>query len=373
MQRRIPLLAAGLLLSGCRSHAPLRLGIVLDQDGERGAALAAADVNAAGGIRHRLLELRALRGSAVSTAARMALAGANSLVSDPSILAVVGHTNSNASLAAAQVYNEHHTVQIAPTTTTPLYSDAGKYSFRLVASDVHQAAFLANVLLSKPGQRIAVLYVNDDYGRALDASVADHLAANGVTAAYESPFGEGGAFTDADDLARAVARSHPTVLLWLGRSRELAVLMPILHSLVPKLDVLASDGFAGVASESGRVGALVGVKYVRLLDLENPTDGIRALRQRYEREWHELPTDQGILAYEAVQVLARAIAEAGADREAIRTYLSQLGTTRPPIQALAGPVTFDAKGDPPPRYYLAEVTATGPRPVPVPSTGGINR
>src|SRR5205807_47995 len=137
------------------------------------------DINDAGGVRGRPLELRLMLGQ-VSTAAQMALTAAESLASDPKVLAVVGHTNSSASLAAAHVYNEHHVVQIAPTTTTPLYSEAGDYSFRMVASDVYQGRFLANLVLAIPGQRVAVLYVNDDYGRALHAATMDRLSASGV-------------------------------------------------------------------------------------------------------------------------------------------------------------------------------------------------
>ncbi|HEY5440566.1 MAG TPA: ABC transporter substrate-binding protein, partial [Gemmatimonadaceae bacterium] len=112
----MPLLAAGTLAVGCDRAGPYRIGVVLDDDGFRAASLAAEQVNADGGINGHRLELRNI-GGAGSTKARVALETAERLATDPNILAVVGHTNSSASLAASQVYNMRHVAQIAPTST----------------------------------------------------------------------------------------------------------------------------------------------------------------------------------------------------------------------------------------------------------------
>jgi branched-chain amino acid transport system substrate-binding protein len=355
--------AIGLLLIGCGSSQPVRIGIVLDADGERGAASAVAEINASGGVRGRLLELRALHGFA-STLAKDALEAADSLARDDAVVAVVGHTNSSASLAAAQIYNEQRIVQIAPTSTTPLYSEVGQYSFRLAASDIHQGAFLAKVLAGTgEDDRTAVLYVNDDYGRALHRAFVSELSARGVVPVYEAPYGDGPSFIDADQLARAVGRARPRTLVWLGRAPELTVLLPKLRQLVPNLSVLASDGFAGLPSETGEIRELVGVRYVRFLDLETSSGPLQKLLGEYQRRWGEQATDQAVLSYEAVKLIAAAIQEVGPDREAIRGYLSELGSTRAALVGVTGPLAFDERGDPMPVYYLAEVTTRGSRTV----------
>jgi len=364
MRRFLCLLTTALLGVGCGSPPPLRIGIVLDGDGERGATLAANDVNGSGGIGGRHLELRILRGLS-STSAKVALTAAESLVSDPTILGVVGHTNSSASLAGAQVYNEHHLVQIAPTTTAPLYSEAGRYSFRLVASDVHQGEFLARLVLADPTRpRVALVYVDDDYGRALHGTVTRGLSARGITAVYEAPYSEGEGFTDIDEFAHAIARSRPGLLVWLGRAPELRNLLPKLRAAVPRIRVLASDGFSGPGMLIDSTHSIIGVRYVRFLDLGNPTPAVRALRKRFEINWAgEEFTDQYLMGYQGVRLLAEAIRAGGDNREAIRQYLSELGSTRPPFPGIAGPIAFDAHGDPNPSYYLAEVTVDGSKAV----------
>ena len=135
------------------------------------------EINARGGINGHPLELRSV-GGAGSFKASVALHTATILATDPAVLAVIGHTNSSASLAASQVYNGRHVVQLAPTSTAPLYSDAGPYSFRLAGSDEHQGVFLANHVLALPGRpRTAVVFVNDDYGRPLHDIIVSRLRA----------------------------------------------------------------------------------------------------------------------------------------------------------------------------------------------------
>src|ERR1700741_12381 len=86
---RAPALLLGLplLCAACAREEPVRLGVVMGERGIAGARLAAADVNAAGGIDGRPLELEIVSGSGVE--ARPAIAAAERLAADPKVLAVV--------------------------------------------------------------------------------------------------------------------------------------------------------------------------------------------------------------------------------------------------------------------------------------------
>jgi len=141
-------------------------------------------------------------------------------------------------------------------------------------------------------------------------------------------------------------------------------LLPKLRAAVPRIRVLASDGFSGPGTLIDSTHSIIGVRYVRFLDLGNPTPAVRALRARFDRNWGAVEfTDQYLMGYQGVRLLAEAIRSGGNNREAIRQYLSELGSTRPPFPGIAGPITFDAHGDPVPSYHLAEVTADGSKAV----------
>ncbi|MDB4893068.1 MAG: putative amino acid transporter substrate binding protein [Gemmatimonadetes bacterium] len=352
---RAATLAVVALMPACDRKAPYTFGVVLDQDGMRGAQMAMEEINAHGGINGHALKLRYV-GGAGSTKARLALETASVLAADPSVLAVIGHTNSSASLAASQVYNAQHVVQIAPTSSAPIYSDAGPYSFRLVGSDLHQGVFVANQVLARtPRPRTAVMFVNDDYGRPLHEIFVRQLQTGGFAPVYDSPYIEGDANTDLTEVVDALTRAHPDLLVWIGRAYDYVRLQPMLKKALPKLVIMATDGFSGGTVAVDTTHLLDGVSHVRLVDTHRKDVGLQRLRARYEREHWSEPSDQAVLSYDAVLVLADAVRNAGAEREAIRDWLSLVGRGHPAVQGLSGPIAFTADGDREPQYFLEEI------------------
>jgi branched-chain amino acid transport system substrate-binding protein len=69
-----------------------------------------------------------------------------------------------------------------------------------------------------------------------------------------------------------------------------------------------------------------------------------AFRAKFRRE----PDSSAATAYDAVQLIARALREGSTSRSAIREYLEQVGRNggSPALAGVSGPVAFDANGDP---------------------------
>lgn len=347
------------LVAACRDTRPYVVGVVLASEGEQGARLALEHINASGGVRGRPLEARNFSG-AYNSGARVALQVAESLSRDPRVVAVIGHTNSSASLAAAQVYNEQHVAQIAPTTTAPLYSQAGPYSFRLVASDEHQARFLADQVMAKSGARIAIVYVNDDYGRALHMMLDGALAQREVRPVYEGSYVEDDTANGAAELIGTIAAARPTILVWLGRASEFKRIAARLRADLPTVEVIASDGFGGSAVESDSGGLFDGVRYVRMVDVDRADTALQRVRAEYGKLGRGDLPDQAALAYDAVLLVAQAIREVGPDRERIRDWLARLGTDHPAYPGITGPLSFQRLGDRTPSYVLVTPRARRP-------------
>lgn len=343
--------SAAILLLGCANSHEYRIGIVLGSEGALAAKLAVEELNAAGGPK---IGLRVL-GGAYGSSAQIALQGAESLSVDPEILAIVGHANSSASLAASQVYNARHVVQLAPTTTSPLYSQAGPYSYRLAPSDAHQAQFLAEQIKDSETRRTAVVYVNDDYGRSLRRLFLAELAKRGVTPVYQGLYSE--EEKDGVELERALVAARPTLLVWLGREPFFSLISKDLRAALPGLRILASDGFGGRGAMLNSDSQLDGVRYVRLVNVDESSPVMRQLRDRYKEAGGGELTDQAVLAYDATKMLGTAIHEAGPDREAIRKWMHSLGRTRAPFMGASGAITFSEAGDRPPNYVLVALGA----------------
>lgn len=334
----------------------MRIGIVVGEDGLIGAKFAEDSINRAGGIRGRPLELVVFSGQWL-TSAEAALRAADSLMRVPGVLAVVGHANSSASLAASQVYNSSRVVQIAPNSTSALYRAAGPYSYRLVGSDARQAAFLVDELRRRGAPRTAVFFVNDDYGRPLRDSVVRHAAAARVPIVLETPYSELETFADSATVIAQLVRSRPEMILWLGRALDLRRVLGAARAHLSQLPVLASDGIGVLCCVRDSMRrALDGVAFVRLVDPHNPNPAFQALQSRYVAATgdHSV-TDQAALTYDAVLMLAAAIERVGPDREAIRRRLDALGRGEPPFRGVTGSIAFDTAGDAIGSYHLDTV------------------
>lgn len=336
-------LAALITLGGlsCSRPGPVRFGIAESSTGVAGAQIAARQINAAGGIRGRPVELVfADRGG--DTRAPAAIATAERFAADPTILAVVGHSNSAASLAAAETYNSRHLPQIAPTTTASIFTAAGPYSFRLVPGDDRQAAFLADQVKASPSRRVAILYVNDDYGRALDAALRDSLAPARVV--YESPYTESGTDEALVASAAAAGAAHPELLVWLGRPPQLEQFLPRFRAGCPSCAVLGSDAVGGYVMYQ-HPERFEGVRFTRFVDPTSDDPRFVAFRDAVRRSSVAPLADETALAYDAVMLAAAAVRAGAADREAVREYLASIGRTRPAFDGVTGPIAFDDSGD----------------------------
>jgi len=354
--------SATLVLLACSKQTPLRIAVVGGYGSPLGAVLAAQDINASGGINGRQLEVGIVEEGTL-VLPQQALATAESLSADRRVLAVIGHGESGTSLVASQVYNARHVTQIAPNTSTPLYTQAGPYSFRLVASDENQAAFMAaRVAAISPAPRLAVLYVNDDYGRALRGALRSALQKTGTPVAYEVPFLAAAPFVkNLDDLVRSLVNAKPDLLLWLGLPRELVLLRPKLRVALPHMRLFGSDATASVVPVD--LKWLYGDWLVSFADLTADRPVLRRVAARFLAESGEPLLDAAALTYDAVGILAEALRSGAVDREGIRKYLEASATSGRVFQGITGPISFDANGDARPSYLLLEITPTGLRPV----------
>jgi len=346
-----------LALAACGERAPITIGTVLGSEGQTGAQLAVDELNESGGVGGRRVALRVVEGGA-STSAAPALAAAEALSADPTIIAVVGHSNSSASLSASQIYNARRLVHIAPTSSSPMLTIAGPYTFRLVGSDIHQARFLASAALSGPGpHRIAAIYVNDDYGHALNRELRSELANRGVELAYQARYVEGRDIPYPDKMISGMVSAGVTHLLWLGRSSQLTAVMERLRVEIPALRVIASDGAQNGTALRNLDGALTGVRVVSFLSSDTPNATLALLHKRFFAMSDQPLTSDVVLAYDAVHLIASAVREVGPNRERIRQYLAGVGSQRPTHRGASGDIGFDVNGDPRATYRLLEIAA----------------
>lgn len=342
---------------------PVRLGLVGPFSQERGlsmrlaAELAVEEVNRAGGVRGRELELVVLDDSADATAAVRA---ARSFYTTPGLVAVIGHLNSGATIAAAPVYNggERPVVAISPSASSPQLSTAGPYTFRVCPDDLVHGGRLAEWARNRLGaDRAAVIYENEPYGRGVRATFVESFIERRGEVVAQDPYVD--VIPGFEPyLTRIARRGGADALVIAGTRSGAERILQTLNALNLRLAILASDGVAGLerSSEVRTEGVLISAAY--LADQPEPRN--RAFVEAYQRAYDgRLPDHRGAGAYDVVYLLARAIDEAGTDRRDLRDYLAGVGTRSPPFEGVTGTIAFDENGDVPQKRVVIGVVAGG--------------
>ncbi|MEG3921648.1 ABC transporter substrate-binding protein [Microcoleus sp. T3_A4] len=122
----------------------------------RGVAQAQDEINNSGGINGAKLQVEIVNDDNSPEVIRDV---AKALTNDASILAVIGHNASNASLEAAPIYQQEKLVMVTPTSFANNLSGFGSYIFRTVPNISLMAAPLAEYAVKTAGQtNIAVCY-----------------------------------------------------------------------------------------------------------------------------------------------------------------------------------------------------------------------
>jgi len=349
-------------LAACRGDSGVvRIGIAGPFAEPRGhsmlvaAQLAVKEINDGGGVQGRPLELVVQDDSANTTRAMVV---AQTLRDNPTVVAVIGHLTSGTTLAASDIYNagRNPVVAISPSASNPDLSGIGPFTFRVCATDLAHGGTLARFVFERLGlPAVAVLYLNDDYGRGILATFAEEFQRLGGTIVEEDPLlasTDPGAYLDRiqrDGRARAlmVAGDRTTGVAVLRAARARGLTIPL----------VGGDGLTGIQDE----GAIADDIYISSNYLpDRPGERNAAFLRAYaEASGGERPDHRGAGAYDAVYLLANAIRAGGTRRAAIRDLLSQVGRARPVYDGVTGRIAFDDNGDVPEKTVFVGVVRGG--------------
>jgi len=319
------------------------------------ARLAVEQVNVRGGVRGRRLRLRVADDSGSEDAAVRA---AQALYDDPGVAAVIGHLSSGTSIAAAQVYGggAHPLVMLSPSASSPELSGINPYVFSICPTDASYGEALARFAWRALGARRAgLIFLSNDYGRGVrDAFAADFVRLGG-TVVEQDPYVPTTASLE-PYLAR-MQRAGIDVLVLAAERPGAELALREMQALGLRWPVVGGDALTGIEA----AGALAEGLHVTSAYLpDQPGARNVPFVADYARAYPgELPDHRGAGAYDAVLLLAQAMAASGPDRQAIRDYLAQVGRGRPPFHGVTGTIAFDTAGADPTKSVIIGVVRKG--------------
>lgn len=307
-----------------------------------GAQLAMDEINKAGGVDGRKIEL-VFQDDSASTDAAVRIAA--QFRGDKRIVAVIGHLTSDPTAAAAPIYNGdgHPMALISPSASAPALSEEGGRSvFRICPTDFAHGQALArharNVLHASTAE---ILYENTTYGRGVAANFIADFRQLGGTIVGEDPYNKViGSFEPYLD--RLKQRGNSDVILIAGVRDGAERVLATLDSLKMKNTVLAGDGVVGIEASGHAEGMYVSSAWL--------ADRPDTVSQRFVAAYRAAfsgatPDHRGAGAYDIVHIIARAVAAVGDDREKVVDYLDGIGTATPAYDGVTGRIIFDENGD----------------------------
>jgi len=316
---------------------------------QRGAEMAVADLNAAGGVLGQQVRLTYADDFCNP---EQAITAAQKLVSD-GVVFVAGHYCSGASIPASKVYEAAGILQISPGSTNTLLTDQGFANvFRVCGRDDAQGAIAGNYLADHWGdKKIAILHDNTTFGKGIAEETKKQLNKRGIGEAIYKAYTPGKRDYSAE--VSELQAAHIAVLYVGGYHTEAALIARRAHDLGYALQLVAGDALA--TEEFGLIAG-PGAEGTRFTFGADPRRNVGAapVVERFRAESFE-PEGYTLYSYAAVQTWAFAVEKAGS--LALPAVIVSLRSRQ--FDTVLGKISFDNKGDVTPASWVWYVWKDG--------------
>ncbi len=192
MKRSLALLSFSLLaLSACSpagtgDTGPIKIGYIGPLTGDaasygvdtlNGTKMKVDEINAAGGINGRQIELITEDGKCAGAEAASA---AQKLVNVDKVIAIIGGQCSGETLAASPIVEAGKVLLISPVSSSPDVTKAGDYVFRDYPSDALKTKAMAKYFAEEKIKSVAMISENTDFAAAFRASLKENLPEDAI-------------------------------------------------------------------------------------------------------------------------------------------------------------------------------------------------
>lgn len=310
---------------------------------KKGAELAVSEINAAGGVKGRKIDFTVLDEASVKDRAVSAM---QKLVSDSSVLAVMGPTFSANGQAAAPIANSAKVPDLgiswaAPTGTT----DVGSYVWRDNVTDGQ--AIPAAVKAAKAKLKFTtagLLFGSDDAFTKAGGDTFKQVAKDsGVTLVDTETFAQ----TDQDFSSQLtkLKSSNPDVLFISATGAATATILIQARRLGLKVPIVGGNGFNTPTvpqnAKSAADGVIVAAAWDSSSAATNPTN--KKFIDAFTARYGSAPDQFAAQAYTGMKIIAYALENGGTSRDGVIKGFTQMQSTR--LDTPLGKFSFSSTRD----------------------------
>jgi branched-chain amino acid transport system substrate-binding protein len=265
---------------------------------------------------------------------------------DKSIVAVIGHLCSSATLAAMPIYVRAGLPALSPTSTNPTIGDVGKgWFFRNCYTDDFQGKYLASYVVPKllGKNKVAIFYENNDYAIGLKDSFVAGAKSSGVNVTGAEAYMTG--TTDFTPQLTKLLRDKPETIFLCGYHPEGALIAGQARKLGFNGPLFGADGIDNedYIKIGGKAADNTYCTVPFLAASASPAG--KAFAKQYKKTYGRDVDWMSANAYDCLGILAQVIGKVGADRKKIRDGLAAINSEATGYKGVTGLTYFDKKGD----------------------------
>lgn len=309
---------------------PVRIGLACALSGSSAAYgdlqhwaanLAAEEINAAGGINGRMIEIVALDDAQDEAQAPVV---AQKFCDDPSIIGVVAHGGSSLSAATQPIFEEAGLCNIAPASSSNYLAEQGyKQWMRIVVSDLAQAPRMAAFAKNNLGcSKMAIIYSNTDSGIGIVENIESVSGKLGLEIVGKETYNPG-TESDFSTLITKVKSLGADCICLQSNYQDGGIILKQMKELGLELPVISLSTLTYRATiELAGVDAVQNLYCVCTFNPFSEAQINKDFLAKYTAAYGEdqIPSSPCGLTYDAVHVIAKAV-EQGATRENLADWI----------------------------------------------------
>jgi branched-chain amino acid transport system substrate-binding protein len=270
----------------------------------RGIVQAIDEINEAGGIQGRKIELITLDDQGKASEAVLAI---NKLIYQERVQAVLGEVASSLSIAMAPIAQKSKIPMISPSSINSKVTRQGDYIFRVCFVDSFQSHVMAKFALEHlQAKKAAVLRdVKSDYSQDSAKIFIDLFKKGGGQIVIDQSYSAGE--IDFKSQLTAIRSANPDVILVPGYYTEIGLIARQTRELGIQAPLVGGDGWDSPRLTEIGGSALKGSYFVSHFAKDDASPHIQTFIQKYKSSFGEVPDGLAALGYDAAMVLADAL------------------------------------------------------------------
>jgi branched-chain amino acid transport system substrate-binding protein len=337
---------------------PIKVGVTAELSGKQselginlrnGVQLAIEEINAAGGIDGRKIDLVVENDLGTPEGAKEA----EEKLIDAGVIAVIGHFTSNQTLAGYEVTNPKGMLLFSATASTSVLTGKKDMFFRTVASTESMGQGMAWYIHQKRGlSRVGIIYDQDNntYSEPLLQAFADKFSNLGGQITSQVKF-SGAKSDEIPALVDILKSSNPNCVFIIASPADTAIIAQTISIKGWKTNLFSSSWGQGETLIQDGGKAVEGMEFIIGFDGNDPAPELQTFKTSYQKRFAHTPVFSAMEGYETMRMLAAALKKTGGSAKGLPDALLTLRD----FQGLTSTISMDEYGDAVRPLYIQKV------------------